>query len=125
MAALDIRHVLRIKVLEVSPECGVFVVNVRCGEPLLLRFWRGKPPSRNGQVEQTEVSPRAATEMDFVLRALHRAPDLPNSHYWGPFVLSLCLDAHPFRFRLPPRTGGGDGQLQDITGGCGELQMLR
>ncbi|KAM8823145.1 uncharacterized protein AB9W97_005215 [Spinachia spinachia] len=119
MASPEIGRVLRITVLEDSAECGVFV-NVRCGEPLLLQFWRGKPPFRNDQVEQAAVRRRTATEVDFVLRALHRAAGRPNSHYWGPFLLSLCLDAHAFRFRLPPR-----GRLEGVTGGCGEIRMLR
>ncbi|KAK9527563.1 hypothetical protein VZT92_014114 [Zoarces viviparus] len=124
MAMPDIGHILRIKVLEDSAEGGVFVINVCCGEPLLLQFWRGKPPFRNGQVEQTDVSWRAAAEVDFVLRALHRAPGLPNGHYWGPFVLTLCLDALPFRFRLPARAHSGS-RLQDIMGEGGELRLLR
>lgn len=116
--------ILRIKVLEDSAECGVFVISVCCGEPLLLRFWCRKPPFQNGQVEQTDVNSQAVTEMDFVLRALHRAPNLPNSHYWGPFVLSLCLDALPFRFRLPARAGNGS-EIQDIMEESGELTLLR
>ncbi|TNN44389.1 hypothetical protein EYF80_045416 [Liparis tanakae] len=84
---LDSRHILRIAVLEDSAEGGLFAVRVRCGEPLLLQFWRRKPPFRNGQVEQTAARRRAAaSEADFVLRALRRAPGLPNGHYWGPFV---------------------------------------
>lgn len=121
---LDIRHILRIKVLEDSSECGVFVISVCCGEPLLLQFWCRKPPFRNGQVEQTDVSLQTAVKVDFVLRALHRAPNLPNSHYWCPFVLTLCLDALPFRFRLPARAHSGS-KIQDIMEECGELTLLR
>lgn len=121
---LDIYHILRIKVLEDSAECGVFVINVYCGEPLLLRFWCRKPPFRNGQVEQTDVSSQAVAQMDFVLRALHRAPNLPNSHYWGPFVLALCLDALPFRFHLPAEAHSSS-KIQDIMKECGELTLLR
>lgn len=124
MAMLDIHHVLRIKVLEDSAECGVFVINVYCGEPLLLQFWCRKPPFRNGQVEQMDASSHREAEMDFVLRALHRAPNLPNSHYWGPFVLALCLDALPFRFRLPAEAHSGS-RMQDIMEECGELTLLR
>ncbi|KAI9516694.1 hypothetical protein NQZ68_013751 [Dissostichus eleginoides] len=124
MAMLDIRHILRIKVLEDSAECGVFVINVCCGEPLLLRFWCRKPPFRNGQVEQTEVNSQTMEELNFVLRALHRAPNLPNSHYWGPFVLSLCLDAVTFRFQLPARAHRSS-KIQDIMEECGEVTLLR
>lgn len=121
----DTHHILRIKVLEDSAECGVFVINVYCGEPLLLRFWCRKPPFRNGQVEQMDANWQAASaEMDFVLRVLHRAPNLPNSHYWGPFVLALCLDALPFRFRLPEEAHSGS-EIQDIMEECGELTLLR
>lgn len=124
MAMLDIHHILRIKVLEDSAECGVFVISVYCGEPLLLRFWRRKPLFRNGQVEQTDVNSRAVAELHFVLRALNRAPNLPNSHYWGPFVLALCLDALPFRFRLPAEAHSSS-RIQDIMEDCGELTLLR
>lgn len=124
MAMLDICHILRIKVLEDSAECGVFVIKVFCGEPLLLRFWCRKPPFCNGQVEQTDMNSPTVAEVDFVLRALHRAPNLPNSHYWGPFVLSLCLDALPFRFRLPARAHSSS-KIQDIMEECGELTLLR
>lgn len=124
MAMLDIHHILRIKVLKDSAECGVFVVSVCCGEPLLLRFWCSKPPFRNGQVEQMEVNLQDAAEMNFVLRALHRAPNLPNSHYWGPFVLELCLDALSFRFRLPAEVHSSS-KIQDIMEECGELTLLR
>ncbi|KAK5849905.1 hypothetical protein PBY51_014202 [Eleginops maclovinus] len=124
MAMLDNRHILRIKVLEDSAESGVFVINVYCGEPLLLRFWGRKPPFRNGQVEQTEVNSQTDEELNFVLRALHRAPNLPNSHYWGPFVLSLCLDAIHFCFRLPARANRSS-KIQDIMEECGEVTLLR
>lgn len=121
---LEIHHVLRIRVLEDSAECGVFVVNVYCGEPLLLRFWRAKPAFRNGEVEQMDVNARTGEQMDFVLRVTHRAPDLPNGHYWGPFVLSLCLDALRFRFRLPPQAQCGR-EMEDLMEKCGELTLLR
>lgn len=121
---LDIHHLLRIKVLEDSAECGVFVIHAYCGEPLLLQFWCRKPLFRNSQVEQTDVNLQTAVGMDFVLRALHRAPNLPNSHYWGPFVLALCLDALHFRFRLPAEAHSGR-KIQDIIEECGELQLLR
>lgn len=124
MAMLDIHHILRIKVLEDSAECGVFVISIYCGEPLLLQFWCRKPPFRNGQVEQMDAISRGVAEMDFVLRALHRAPNLPNSHYWGPFVLSLCLDALPFRFRIPPGAHR-DGKIQDLVDECGEVTLFR
>lgn len=121
----DIHRILRIKVLEDSAECGVFVINVCCGEPLLLRFWGKKPPFRNSQVEQTDVySQGAPGEVDFILRALHRAPNLPNSHYWGPFVLALCLDALHFRFRLPSEALSGS-DMQEILEECGELTLWR
>lgn len=121
---LDIHHILCIRVQEDSEESGFFVINVYCGEPLLLRFWRRKPAFRNGQVELTDVNPQTAAEMDFVLRVISRAPDLPNSHYWGPFVLSLCLDALPFRFRLPAQAVSGS-EIQEIMEECGELTLLR
>lgn len=124
MAMLQIHHILRIRVLEDSAECGVFVVNIYCGEPLLLRFWCVKPAFRNGQVEQMDANAQTAAQMDFVLRVTHRAPDLPNSHYWGPFVLSLCLDALRFRFRLPTQAQSGR-ELQQIMEECGELTLLR
>lgn len=124
MAMLDIHHILRIRVLEDSAECGVFVINVFCGEPLLLQFWCRKPAFRNGQVEQTDVNSQAVAKMDFVLQALHRAPNLPNSHYWGPFVLTLCLDALHFRFRLPAQAESGS-KIQDILEECGELTLWR
>lgn len=124
MAMLDSRRILRIKVLEDSAECGVFVISVYCGEPLLLRFWYTKPPFRSGHVEQMDVRSQAVAEMDFVLRVLHRAPNLPNSHYWGPFVLALCLDALPFRFRLPAEADNGS-KIQEIMEGGGELTLLR
>lgn len=121
---LDIHHILRIRVLEDSAECGVFVINIYCGEPLLLRFWCQKAPFRNSQVEQMEVTSQAEAEVDFVLRALHRAPNLPNSHYWGPFVLVLCLDALRFRFHLPAQAHNGSN-IQDIMEKCGQLTLLR
>lgn len=121
---LDIHHILRIQVLGDSAECGVFVIKVYCGEPLLLQFWCRKPPFLNGQVEQTDVNWHAAAEMDFVLRALHRAPNLPNSHFWGPFVLALCLDALRFCFRLPVHALSSS-KMQDIIEECGELVLLR
>lgn len=124
MAMLQIHHILRIRVLEDSAECGVFVVNIYCGEPLLLRFWCVKPAFRNGQVEQMDANAQTATQMDFVLRVTHRAPGLPNSHYWGPFVLSLCLDALRFRFRLPTQAQSGR-EIQEIMEECGELMLLR
>lgn len=55
MAILDIHHILPIKVLEDSAECGVSVINIYCCEPLLLRFGCMTPPFCNGQVEQMEV----------------------------------------------------------------------
>ncbi len=121
---LDIYHILRIKVLEDSAECGVFVVSVYCGEPFLLQFWCTKPPFRSAQVEQMGVSLQAAAEMRFVLRVLHRAPKLPNSHYWGPFVMTLCLDALPFRFCLPAEAHSSS-KIQDFMEECGELTLLR
>lgn len=121
---LDIHHILRFRVLEDSAVCGIFVINVCCGDPLLLRLWCKKHAFRNSQVEQTDVRSLDATEVDFVLRALHRAPDVPNSHYWGPFVLSLCLDALHFRFRLPPQAHSGS-VIQQIMEECGELTLLR
>ena len=121
---LDSHHILRIKVLEDSAECGVFVISVYCEEPLLLQFWCTKPPFRSAHVEQMDVRSQAVAEMDFVLRVLHRAPNLPNSHYWGPFVLALCLDALPFRFRLPAEADDGS-KIQEILKGGGELTLLR
>lgn len=67
MAILDIHHILPIKVLEDSAECGVSVINIYCCEPLLLRFGCMTPPFCNGQVEQMEVK-----KIDFVLRVLHQ-----------------------------------------------------
>lgn len=55
MAILDIHHILPIKVLEDSAECGVSVINIYCCEPLLLQFGCMKPPFCNGRVEQMEV----------------------------------------------------------------------
>ncbi|KAM4533684.1 uncharacterized protein PAE49_022126 isoform 1-T2 [Odontesthes bonariensis] len=124
MATRDIRHILCIRVQEDSAECGVFVIGVLCGEPLLLRFWSRKPAFRNGEVEQTHVNSQAAAELAFVLRVTRRAPDLPNSHYWGPFVLVLCLDALSFRFRLPAQAQCGI-DVQDIMEKCGVLMLLR
>lgn len=124
MAMLGIHHILSIRVLEDSAECGLFVINVYCGEPLLLQFWSRKAPYHNGQVEQMDVMSQSATEMYFVLRVLHRAPNVPNSHYWGPFVFALCLDAIPFRFRLPIQAHSGN-IIQDIMQEYGELTLLR
>lgn len=122
MAIRDVRHILRIRVLEESAECGVFIIRVLCGEPLLLQFWCRKPPFCNGQVEQTGVSFRTLTEVRFVLRASHRGHNLPNSHYWGPFVLALCLDALCFRFRLPAHSGV---PIHIILEECGELMLMQ
>ncbi|KAM9713126.1 uncharacterized protein ACNS7B_023428 isoform 1-T2 [Menidia menidia] len=126
MAMRDICHILCIRVLEDSAESGVFLISVVCGEPLLLRFWSRKPAFCNGEVEQTEVTPRAAAAagLAFVLRATRRAPGLPNSHYWGPFVLALCLDALLFGFRLPTQARCGL-DVQDIVEKCGVLTLLR
>lgn len=120
----DRRHILCIRVLEDSAKCGVIVIKVHCSEPLLLRHWSMKPAFCNGEVEQTDAKLRVAPRMDFVLRVLRRAPNLPKSHYWGPFVLELCLDALPFGFRLPPRAQCGT-DIQDIMEECGELTLLR
>lgn len=117
-------HILCIRVLEDSAECGVFVINVYCDEPLLLQHWCRKTAFRNGQVEQTDVNLQKAAEIDFVLRALHRAPNVPNSHYWGPFVLALCLDAVRFRFRLPAGVHNFS-IIQDIMQESGELILFR
>lgn len=124
MAMLDIHHILCIRVLEDSAESGIFAISVFCGEPLLLQFWCRKPPFHNEQVEQMDVRYQTQAEMNFVLRALHRAPNLPNSHYWGPFVLALCLDALPFRFRLPD-DADNSSKIQEIMEECGELTLLR
>lgn len=121
---LDIHHILSISVLEDSAECGVFVINVYCGEPLLLQFWCRKPAFCNSQVEQTEVRQQSTAELDFVLRVVNRAPNLPNSHYWCPFVLSLCLDARRYRFRLPAGAQNGS-RIHNIMEECGELTLLR
>lgn len=124
MAMLDIHHILCIRVLEDSAECGVFVINIYCDEPLLLQHWCRKTAFRNGQVEQTDVNLQKVAEMDFVLRVLQRAPNVPNSHYWGPFVLGLCLDAAHFRFRLPAQARSFS-IMQDIMEECGELTLFR
>lgn len=125
MATPEPHRVLRIKVLEDSARCSVFVVRVSCSEPRLLHLWCQKQPFCNGQVEQAAVNLRpAASEVRFLLRALHRAAGLPNSHYWGPFVLELCLDALPFRFRLPAEAQSSS-QIQDIMEQRGELTLLR
>lgn len=127
MAMQAIQNILVIRVLEDSLECGIFVVTVRCGDRLLLDFWCRKHPFWNSQVEQTDIQCQAGPEpnqgMDFVLRALHRAPNLPNIHYWGPFVVGLCLDALLFRFRLPPETLGGG--IEEVMQECGELVLIR
>lgn len=127
MAMLAIENILRIRVLEDSLECGVFVISVCCGDSLLLNFWCKKAPFHNGQVEQTDASWQTSEEgpgLDFVLRVLHRAPDLPNNHYWGPFVVALCLDALLFHFRLPAQALSGT-DIQGIMEECGELTLLR
>lgn len=124
MAMQGIYHSLCIRVLEGSVESGVYVVSVCCGEPLLLQFWSTKPAFRNGQVEQTHVKCHSTAEMDFVLRVIDRAPSLPNSHYWGPFVLALCLDALPFQFRLSA-TILCCKDLEDAMKKCGKLTLLR
>ena len=124
MATPDKRRVLRIRLREDSARCGVFLVRVHCGEPVLLRFWSTKPVFCNGQVEQTEAKLRAPASVDFVLRVMQRAPNLPKSHYWGPFVLELCLDALPFGFRLPAHAHCGVA-MQSIMEECGELLLLR
>lgn len=115
-----IYHSLCIRVLEGSAESGVFVVSVCCGEP----FWSTKPAFCNGQVEQTHVKCNSTAEMDFVLRVIDRAPNLPNSHYWGPFVLALCLDALPFQFQLSAKIQCCN-DLQDTMKKCGKLTLLR
>ncbi|KAM4544271.1 uncharacterized protein V3H82_022032 [Fundulus diaphanus] len=117
-------RILCISVLEDSAECGAFVVSVCCGEPLLLRFWSTKPVFCNAQLEQTGVSFKAPTRMDFILRVVRRAPNLPNSHYWGPFVLALCLDALHFRFRLPAQVECA-ADVQRIMKQHGKLTLLR
>ncbi|MEQ2279494.1 hypothetical protein AMECASPLE_010092 [Ameca splendens] len=122
--AMPETHILCIRVLEDSAECGVFVVNVYCGEPLLLRFWSTKPAFRSVQVEQMGVSYKTSMKMDFVLRVVRRVPNLPNTHYWGPFVLALCLDALHFRFRLPAQAECGV-DIQRIMKQHGKLTLLR
>lgn len=124
MAMRGIYHSLCIRVLEDSEESGIFVVSVCCSELLLLRFWSIKPAFCNGQVEQSHVTYKAAVEMDFVLRVIDRAPNLPNSYYWGPFVLALCLDALPFQFRLSSRIQCC-ADLQESMKKCGKLTLLR
>lgn len=124
MAMVDIHRILCIRVLEDSAECGVFVVSVFCGEPLLLQFWSRKPAFHNGAVEQTEVNLQTEAEIAFVLRVTCRGPNLPNSHYWGPFVLDLCLDAVPFHFRLPAQAQCGIN-IQHIMEERGALTLLR
>lgn len=126
MATLAFQNSLSIQVLETSQECGVFVVSVCCGDPLLLGFWWRKAPFWTQQVEQTDVTWRAGPDqgLDFVLRARHRALNLPNCHFWGPFVAGLCLDALPFRFRLPPEVLSGEG-MQEVMREDGELLLLR
>lgn len=126
MATFAFQNTLSIQVLEDSEECGVFVVSVCCGDPLLLGFWLQKPPFWNDQVEQTDVIWQADLPrgLDFVLRARHRAPNLPNIHFWGPFVVGLCLDARPYRFHLPPEALSGDS-IQEVMREYGELLLLR
>lgn len=118
---MAIRDILRIRVLEESAECGVFLVKVQCNEPQLTQFWCSKPPFCNGQVEQADVNLESMTDIQFVLRATNRGPNLPNSHYWGPFILALCLDALQFRFQLP----SGGIPIQDILEEHGELILMR
>lgn len=122
--AMPDTNVLCIRVLEDSAESGVFVVNVCCGEPLLLRFWSTKPMFCNAQVEQTGVSYKTPTQMYFPLRVVWRQPNLPNGHYWGPFVLALCLDALHFRFRLPAQVECGI-DVQRVMKERGKLTLLR
>ncbi|XP_035286763.1 uncharacterized protein LOC118234378 [Anguilla anguilla] len=94
---------LCIRVLEDSPDAGVFVVRVQCQDPLLLAYWQRKAFFYNGQVQQTDARLREdGAGLAFVLHALHRSQRLANSHYWTPFVVGLCLDALLFRYRLPP-----------------------
>lgn len=124
MAMHGIHNTLQIRVVEESAASGVFVVSILCGEPLLLHFWVRKPAFRNGQVEQTHVTPKTAAEVTFVLRVTHRAPNLPNCHYWSPFVLALCLDALYYRFRLPAHIQCVL-HIQEILQARGELTLTR
>lgn len=78
----------------------------------------------SAQVEQLGVGYKTPTEMDFLLRSVRRVPNLPNSHYWGPFVLALCLDALHFRFRLPVEVESGV-DVQRIMKQHGRLTLLR
>ncbi|KAJ8397430.1 hypothetical protein AAFF_G00439790 [Aldrovandia affinis] len=101
--APDGTDALYIRVLEDSPDGGVFVVRIQCRDPIPLAFWKRKAFFYNGQVQQTDTRLRGdGDELEFVLHAMHRSQRLSNAHYWTPFVVALCLDALLFRYRLPP-----------------------
>lgn len=94
--------VLTIHVLEDSSESSVFHVLVQCANPFLLNHWLNKTFFNNGEVQQTNtLMVHGCLGLVFVLRVLHRSSRLPNSHYWCPFLVTLCLDALAFRYHLP------------------------
>lgn len=102
MAAPEETDTLHISVLEESPDSAMFVVEIRCGDPVLLAFWLRKAFFHNGEVQQTDtLLCEGGGGLRFVLRVLHRSCRLSNAHYWSPFVVALCLDALLFQYQLP------------------------
>lgn len=94
--------VLTIHIVEDSSDSAVFWVQVECANPFLLNFWFQKTFFNNGEVQQINtLRINGCHGLVFVLRVLHRSSRLPNSHYWCPFLVTLCLDALAFHYHLP------------------------
>lgn len=94
--------VLTIHIMEDSSDSAVFRVQVQCADPFLLNYWFQKTFFNNGEVQQINTMRiNGCRGLVFVLRVLHRSSRLPNSHYWCPFLVTLCLDALAFHYHLP------------------------
>lgn len=126
MTTVDAQESLQITVVESSVRSSMWVVRVQCDDPFLLGFLWRKEPFWNQEVKQTDILVGAwpSRVLEFVIRAQHRAPHLDNSHYWGPFVTGLCLDATLFRFALPPEALE-KGLLKVMQESGGELVLYR
>lgn len=126
MTTVDAQESLQITVVGSSVWSSMWVVRVQCDDPFLLGFLWRKEPFWNQEVKQTDilVGTWPSKVLEFVIRAQHRAPHLDNSHYWGPFVTSLCLDATLFRFVLPPEALE-KGLLKVMQESGGELVLYR
>lgn len=94
--------VLTIQIMEDSSDSAVFQVQVQCADPILLNYWFQKTFFNNGEVQHINtLRINGCRGLLFVLRVQHRSSRLPNSHYWCPFLVTLCLDALAFHYHLP------------------------